>query len=84
MTYAHSAAPSGAYLFWADSRQFYLEFPCIVGPPYVVAFPRTSLGLSKALALIAPAMDHSGPVMIAPPKVRNPLAAKILSEMKVI
>lgn len=50
-TAAPSAAPSYAVPFWADANSIYCELPSQNGP-CVISYPRTTLGLSKALAIL--------------------------------
>lgn len=50
-TSAPSAAPPHAILAWVDGNNLYFELRGLAGPS-VIAFPRNSLGLSKALAIL--------------------------------
>lgn len=79
------AIPSGALLIWADTRQLYAAFPMTSGGTHIVAFPRSTLGLSKLLSLIAPPQDTSGTPAMAPkrPSLR-PQAEAILQRMKLV
>lgn len=77
--------PSGALLIWADTRQLYAALPMTQGGTYIVAFPRTSLGLSKLLAIIAPPQDTSGlPQMTSTKRPLRPQVEAILQRMKII
>ena len=78
--------PSGSLLVWADARQLYAALPMTSGGTYIVAFPRTTLGLSKLLAIIAPPMDTAGLPQMAPLTRRplRPQAEAILQRMKMI
>lgn len=46
-----SAAPPYAVPFWVDGNSLYCELPSQNGP-CVLSFPRSSLGLQKALAIL--------------------------------
>lgn len=50
-TISSSAAPPYAIRFWLDTRNLYAEVPSQNGP-CVISYPRTTLGLSKALAIL--------------------------------
>lgn len=50
-TSAQTAAPLHAVRFWVDANSLFAELPSQNGP-CVLSFPRTSLGLSKALAIL--------------------------------
>lgn len=52
-TLAPSAAPPCALRIWADARYIYVELPNKSGPvPCVLSFTRSTVGLSKALAIV--------------------------------
>lgn len=50
-TIAPSAAPTHAILTWVDVNNLYFELRGVNGPS-VISFPRSSLGLQKALAIL--------------------------------
>lgn len=50
-TSASSAAPPYAVRCWVDNRDLYFEVPSQNGP-CVLAYPRNTLGLSKALSIL--------------------------------
>lgn len=50
-TIASSAAPPYAVKFWVDGLNLYCEVPSQNGP-CVLCYPRNTLGLSKALAIL--------------------------------
>jgi hypothetical protein len=56
-----TAAPPNAVLVWASPTSLFVELPTKAGPPYVLSFPRNSIGLSKLLAAIYGNADVSGP-----------------------
>ena len=45
---------------WANKNSILVEMPVRAGGFTMLTFPRNSLGLSKALALIAPPQDFHG------------------------
>ncbi len=56
---APSAAPAHAIRAWADSRNLYFELPSQNGPA-VIAFPRSTEGLSRALAILSARHEVEG------------------------
>lgn len=62
---ASTARPAHAISIWADNRSIYAELSGAHGP-YVTAYPRDSLGLSKLLDLLFTKSKESGEVYIRP------------------
>lgn len=82
---APSAAPPNALLVWADHRSIYVQLRYSSGAPYILSFPRSEGGLSKALALLCPPpTDTGGPPLLRHPGPINSTAAGILKGLKVI
>lgn len=48
----HTAAPPNAIPLWTDGLSIFTELPGPDGAPYVLRYPRTSVGLAQVLALI--------------------------------
>jgi hypothetical protein len=59
-THSISCAPHNALHMWANNESILVELPVRSGGFTLLTFPRNSLGLSKALALIAPPVDFHG------------------------
>lgn len=64
--YEKSCAPHNALHMWANNDSIMVELPVRAGGFTMIAFPRNSQGLSKALALIAPPQDFHGGVYVVP------------------
>lgn len=50
--FSTTARPSHAVTAWVDDVNVYVELACKNAPPYVMKFPLTDAGLSKALNLM--------------------------------
>lgn len=95
-TSAPSAAPPHAISIWVDPNSLYFELPSHNGP-CVLSFPRTFLGMQKALAVLfiraeseAPGqVYHRPPAPSAPDKdgitpAQRAEAREILKRLKII
>lgn len=51
-TTASSAAPPWAPRIWIEGLDLLVELPCNSGPPYIMKFPVTEAGLSKAINIL--------------------------------
>lgn len=60
--YEKSCAPHNALHMWANGESILVEMPVRSGGFTLLTFPRNAVGLSKALALIAPPLDFHGGV----------------------
>lgn len=70
-----SARPPSATIAWATRDGLYAEIPCASGPPFIVRYPLTTLGLQQALNALLDKPDHTGakPGAEPHPKVKRPL-----------
>lgn len=52
--FAPSAAPPSALLIWVDERNIYVQYPRTdpTSAPYIVTYPKSESGLSKALSIL--------------------------------
>lgn len=73
-TVAPSAAPPHAIKVWADRRNVYAEIPSL-HQPCVIAFPLSSGGLSKVLAILGAKHQED---MAGVPYLRPAVIAKAL------
>ena len=87
-----SIAPPNALRMWTDTRSILVELSG-PGPDQftILSYPRNSLGLSKALALISPPLDFAGATYVIPRAKRSAgtfaqqsLAEKLLRERGII
>lgn len=81
-TLAITAAPLNALRIWADNRDILVELPCATGP-YILRFPLSEAGLSKALSILrAQTYEFGGAPYLAPPPKLSPATALAQSILK--
>lgn len=67
-TYCTTARPPWAVTMWSDCNNVYVEIPTKSGPPYIMRFPTTEAGLSKALGIMRKAHDAAEAIYHYPTK----------------
>ena len=75
-----SCAPHNALHMWANGESILVEMPVRSGGFTLLTFPRNALGLSKALALIAPPQDFHGGTYVLP-RAKRPVGTLVQQTM---
>ena len=74
-TYALTARPPGTAIAWATKDGIFVEIPCKDGPPFIVRYHKTTLGLQQALnVLVENPEPASRQVQATHPKITRPTA----------